>query len=108
MRMFLIAALAVAISGTAEAKSAACSLTVSKREVFKGACDYTADRDGSFQLVSPSGFFVYVNISAPGQADGYWNGWDKGNHAHTGLGILLREDIDRACWSNGYAQVCAR
>lgn len=108
MRKFLIAALICAAAAQADAKTAGCSLQIAKTEAFSGSCEFDADKDGSFRLFSPSGYFVYVSVSAPGQADGYWNGWDKDRHAHTGLGVLVREEKDRACWSNGYARVCAR
>lgn len=104
------AAVAVMGVGVAEAKPAGCSLVIAKADVFSGTCEFDPHGDGSggFVLTSPDGYFVYVNVNSPGEADGYWNGWEKDSHAHSGLGTLLREKSDGACWSNGYARVCAR
>ena len=67
------------------------------------------NKDGSFQLTAPGGeFFVYVNMDAPGVAQGYWNGWGRGSHAHDPLGTLTRDKADPACWANDTARVCAR
>lgn len=107
MKILMLAALVLA-AGVAEAKDAQCSLTTAKIDVFQGQCDFSPDPDGSFMITHPEGYFVYVSVTDKGVADGYWNGWDRDSHAHTGLGTLLREEEDRACWSNGYARVCAR
>lgn len=109
--VFLAAAIGFAagifIAGDAEAKTAGCSLVIAQREAFSGTCDFSSESDGSFILTSPTGYFVYVNIY-DGEAVGYWNGWTKESRAHDDLGTLTREAADRACWSNGYARVCAR
>lgn len=113
--MLLAATLSIAglslAAGQAEAKPAGCSLVIAQREVFSGTCDFRSHNDGtgSFVITSPSGYFVYVNIfDTPGEASGYWNGYERASHAHEDLGTLQREAADGACWSNGYARVCAR
>lgn len=95
----------------AQARPVACSLTIAEREIFAGSdCDFDAHgNDGSFQLTAPGGdYFVYVNMDGEGAAKGYWNGWERASRAHDDLGTLTRDTADRACWSNGYAAVCAR
>lgn len=110
MKVFLMAAAVSALSlGVAEAKPASCSLVIAEREAFSGTCDFDGDADGSFRLTYAGDFyFVYVSVTEPGSAKGYWNGWEKASHAHDDLGTLTREKADPACWSNGYARVCAR
>lgn len=104
-----VVAVGLLVSGPVEAKPAGCSLVVAKRDIFSGTCDFSSHNDGtgSFVLTSPTGHFVYVNIY-PEEALGYWNGLAKASHAHEDLGTLTRETSDPACWSNGYARVCAR
>ncbi|MCQ0970121.1 hypothetical protein MLD63_06740 [Paracoccus sp. TK19116] len=106
----IAAVLAAAMwTGVAEAKPASCNLTIADREIFDGTCDFDGDADGSFRLTYAGDFyFVYVSVMEPGVAKGFWNGYEKNSHAHDDLGTLQREDRDRACWSNGYARVCAR
>lgn len=110
MKVFLMAVAALGLGVvSAEAKPAGCSLVIAKREVFSGTCDFDSHGDGtgSFMLTSPTGHFVSVNIY-DGEALGYWNGYEKASHAHDDLGTLERDAMDKACWSNGYARVCAR
>ena len=49
---------------------------------------------GSFQIRRTDGgrllYFAHVNVSAPGKADGYWNGELGATHAHAELGELAR------------------
>lgn len=97
------------VVGPVAAKPSECSLVVAKRDIFSGTCEFVSSPDGtgSFTLTSPTGYFVYVNIY-PEEVLGYWNGLTKELRAHDDLGTLTREDADPACWSNGYARVCAR
>ena len=111
MKSVLFACLAFLAAAPAHARPASCSLALADREVFAGDdCDFDShDKDGSFQLTAPGGeFFVYVNMDAPGVAQGYWNGWGRGSHAHDPLGTLTRDKADPACWANDTARVCAR
>ncbi|WP_347138960.1 hypothetical protein [Paracoccus sp. SSK6] len=112
MKSFLVAAAIPALGvgvGAAEAKPSSCSLVIAERDVFDGTCDFNSDPDGSFRLTyAGQNYFVYVNVVEPGSAKGYWNGWTQESRAHDDLGTLTREEKDPACWSNGYARVCAR
>lgn len=111
-KLAALVALAAVPCLQAQARPVSCSLEIARQEVFRGdACNFDASGqdDGSFQLWSPDGaYFVYVNVEAPGRAMGYWNGWEQESHAHDDLGELTRETDDPACWSNGYARLCAR
>lgn len=107
----LLSCLSLLLAAETQARPVACSLVIAEREIFAGStCDFNAHgEDGSFQLTAPQGdYFVYVNMVEPGTAKGYWNGWERASHAHDDLGTLTRDEADAACWSNGYAKVCAR
>jgi hypothetical protein len=88
------------------AQAATCLFVVNGLTVIDGPCDFEPrGSDGSFQVRSPDGgYFAQVHIDRPGVARGYWNEVRWAGHAHSNLGVLLRED---ACWSSGYATVCA-
>lgn len=102
----ILAAAVLACFGALPVQAATCLFVVNGLTVIDGPCDYEPiDDDGSFKVFSPDrGYFAYLLIERRGVAQGYWNEDRWSNHAHTPLGTLLRDD---ACWSNGYATVCA-
>jgi hypothetical protein len=79
-----------------------CELKVDGTSYIDGPCDFEAIGGGDF-VIRGGDFFAYVYVAAP--ATGFWNGTDKGNHAHTPLGELKSSG---ACWSNATARVCAQ
>lgn len=97
--------LITAITNAQSAKRGKCLLEVSGKKYITGACKIEMDKDGSFRIydLKKRGYFAYVNIFE-NETLGYWNGIEKGSHAHDGLGELTR---DGACWKNEKAKVCA-
>ena len=103
----LLAASLLALSALpAAARPADCYVEIDALVVIDGDCDFQSfGGDGSFQVATPDGgYFVYVSVYAPGRAEGHWNETRWSGHAHSPIGTLTRRD---ACWSNGYATVCA-
>ena len=94
-----------AITYAQSSKSGRCLLEVNGKKYISGACKIEMDKDGSFRIydLRKRGYFAYVTMSET-VALGYWNGIEKGSHAHDDLGELSR---DGACWKNGKAKVCA-
>jgi len=82
-----------------------CLLEVNGTKYISGRCKIEMDKDGSFRIydLKKVGYFAYVNMLHVG-AVGYWNGIEKGSHAHDDLGELYQEG---ACWKNETAKVCA-
>jgi hypothetical protein len=82
-----------------------CLLEVNGKKYITGACKIEMDKDGSFRVydLKKRGYFAYVTMAHVG-ANGYWNGTEKGSHAHDPLGDLYK---DGACWKNEDAKVCA-
>lgn len=78
-----------------------CELTVSGTSYIDGPCDFEAIGRGDF-IVRGGDYFAYVYVTAP--ATGFWNGTEKGSHAHDPLGELKRAG---RCWVNDSARVCA-
>lgn len=105
MRTVLAAAL-IATAAGAQARTADCLVRVDGLTVIDGPCEFTGiDGDGSFAVATlDGGYFAQVLVTRAGQAEGYWNEERWSGHAHTPLGVLVRDD---ACWSNGLATVCA-
>lgn len=87
-------------------RPADCLLVIDDQKPISGRCTFTPlDADGSFTIAGQDGrFFAYVLVTAPGQADGFWNGTPKAQHAHDPLGPLQRMD---ACWVNDHVKLCA-
>jgi len=89
------------------AKPGRCLLEVDGTKYINGRCTVELQKGGSFQIydLKKRGYFAYVTLTdAVGVANGYWNGTDRGSHAHDPLGELTR---DGACWVNDRARVCA-
>jgi len=97
---------AAALAGPAAARPAQCYLHIGNVVYIDGPCDFdNFGGDGSFQISAYDGsYFAVVSIVGRGRAEGWWNGSTGGTHAHEALGGLVRND---ACWSNGFAVVCA-
>jgi len=89
-----------------DGRPADCLLFIDGREWIRGRCMFSGiGGDGSFQIMAMNGStFAQVLIARKGVADGWWNGGDYAGHAHSPLGILVRDD---ACWRNDRASVCA-
>ena len=87
-------------------RAADCLLIVGDQKLIGGRCTFTPlDAEGSFTIAGLDGlFFAYVLVTGKGEAEGYWNGTPRAQHAHDPLGPLTRND---ACWENARASVCA-
>jgi hypothetical protein len=87
-------------------RAADCLLIVGDQKLIGGRCTFTPlDAAGSFTIAGLDGlFFAYVLVTGKGEAEGYWNGTPRAQHAHEPLGKLRRDD---ACWVNDSASVCA-
>lgn len=88
-----------------------CIIEVDGKVWQDGPCRFAElGDDGSFSVQGKGGkkepvSFAYV-YPADGDvpAQGFWNGTQRGNHAHDRLGDLVH---DGACWTNERARVCA-
>lgn len=100
-----ICLLFTAIANAQSGKRGRCLLEVNGKKYINGACRIVMQNDGSFEIydLRKRGYFSSVIMSENGAA-GYWNGIEKGSHAHDNLGELSR---DGACWKNEKAKVCA-
>jgi hypothetical protein len=89
----LLTLTAPAIAQAGEGREADCLLVVEAEEVIQGQCEFTPNgTDGSFVISSfDSKHFAYVVVQDTGIADGYWNDEPYAKHAHSPLGVLLRE-----------------
>ena len=90
------------------AETGRCVIEVKQKTYLSGTCEIKVnDNRGSFSVGAGekhrSRYFAYVNMEEDG-AHGYWNETPDSSHAHTSLGILMR---DGACWKNDTARVCA-
>jgi len=91
----------------AHARPAKCLLAVSGETFIDGACDFQplSDGTGSFQITGQNAkFFAYLYVTGAGQGTGFWNEEPGAGHAHSPLGLLLR---DGACWQNDTVRLCA-
>ncbi|HQV04825.1 MULTISPECIES: hypothetical protein [unclassified Novosphingobium] len=93
------------------AKTARCDITTADGERYRGPCDFTARKGGSFDLILPDAAaeIVYVNyievtLTAPGRARiaGSVPGLGKLNQ----WGLVLRDKKAPACWQGEWGRVC--
>lgn len=102
-----LASILLGLSLPAAAAPAECILVVQGKPFIDGLCNVSISSDGSFYVGGPgaqSTYFVSVNMTGNGDAEGYWNEVAGASHTHTPLGTLTRRD---ACWWNRTATVCA-
>jgi hypothetical protein len=100
--MKAVLALATVFTMTLPAAAATCVLEVDGETYINGPCDFRPIGGADFQIMAGD-YFAYVYPSSP-PVVGYWNGVEKGSHAHDPLGELKRKG---ACWVNKSAKVCA-
>lgn len=91
----------------ADAKPAKCLLTVEDIVHIDGPCTFTplSGTAGSFKIMAANGhYFAYFYVDQPDRGRGFWNEAPGADHAHTPLGVLIRNG---ACWQNDHAKICA-
>lgn len=95
-------ALLVLIAANLPVSAATCVLEVDGESYIDGPCEFRPLDGGDFQITAGD-YFAYVYPSTT-PVVGYWNGLERGSHAHDPLGELKRKG---ACWVNKTAKVCA-
>jgi hypothetical protein len=96
--------LAAAFPAAAAMRPADCKLAVNGKSYISGACEFEADKDGSFRI-SGNQYFVYVTVTGKDAAEATWNANPKATHADVPLGALTRKG---ACWVSKAVEICAR
>lgn len=106
MKTFLsTVAIVFVLAGMAQAKTAKCLLKIDGKTFIDGHCDVRLMGGGDFQVMSRDHTYFAQVLGVPsGSPTGYWNEDKFANHAHTTVGVLIRNG---ACWSNAKATICA-
>ena len=105
----LAAASLAATAAAAKPRAARCVIDAAGAARWSGACEFQAERDGSFTVTPPRGSFqngvsaISVAIVRPGLAE--VRGLTRGG-INSRWGEAARSRRDRACWVGSDFSVC--